>query len=96
MSERWVIGAVLLFGFLWMRTKSRALPAGRGRTALYGIFWVLTPLLLGEKWVFDRLPFGAYSNLLIELLCLGLSFFAVHRIFLRPGGSEEEAGEEPV
>lgn len=87
MWERWTIGLALLAGFLWMRSRVRALRGdeARSRKALYGIFLMLAPLLLIGKWVFDRLPYGAYVNFWIELLSLALVFVMTGFLFLRSG-----------
>jgi hypothetical protein len=87
MWERWVIGVALLAGFLWVRSCVRALRGDeeRSRKALYGVFLMLAPLLLVGKWIFDRLPFGAYINFWIELSSLALVFGLTGFLFLRKG-----------
>ena len=86
MPEQWILGLELVFGFLWLRTRSRDLGEQAGFKAIVGIFFILGPSLLGEKWLFDRLPFGRYSNLLVEIIALAASFWLTGFIFLRPRG----------
>ena len=87
MLERWALGIAILCGFLWIRSRAKAIrsDAERSRKALYGIFFVLAPLLLLGKQGFDRLPFGRYANLTIELGVLALVFGMTGLVFLRPG-----------
>jgi hypothetical protein len=87
MLERWTIGLAILIGFLWIRSRIKAVrhDGERSRKALYGVFFVLAPLLLVGKKGFDMLPFGRYANLLIELGVLALVFGATVFVFLRPG-----------
>lgn len=87
MLERWTIGITILIGFLWIRSRIRAVRNNheRSRKALYGIFFVMAPLLLIGKQGFDMLPFGRYTNLLIELGVLALVFGVTGFVFLRPG-----------
>ena len=91
MTDRWILGLALLFGFLWLRDRLRALrrEGEVGPRALYGIFLVLGPLLLAEKWLFDRLDFGRWYNLGIELAVLALTFGATRLLFLRPGSAPD-------
>jgi len=91
MSEQWVIGGAILFGFLWIRSRLQTLrgDGDRSRKALYGIFLVLAPLLLIGKWVFDRLPYGQYTNLVIELASLAAAFALTGFLFLRKGTGTE-------
>jgi len=95
MWERYTVGLALLIGFLWIRSRVRALRGdeNRSRKAIYGIFLMLAPLLLIGKWAFDRLPFGPYTNFLIELLSLLLVFGLTGFLFLRKG---PENGDAPV
>lgn len=85
MLERWIVGIEILLGFLWIRSRARALRGDeeRSRKALYSIFFVLAPLLLIGKQGFDRLPFERYVNLAIETLALALIFGVTGFVFLR-------------
>jgi hypothetical protein len=87
MLERWATGIAILIGFLWIRSRIKTVrnDGERSRKALYGIFFVLAPLLLIGKQGFDRLPFGRYANLLVELGVLALVFGVTGFAFLRPG-----------
>lgn len=74
-----------------MRTQARKLSNSKqSQKALFGIFLVMAPLLLGEKQLFDHLPFERFTNLLIEVLTLALSFGLTWFLFLRPGKLEDE------
>ena len=85
MWERIILGVGLLAGFIWVRTRARALrdDEQQGRKALYGIFFFLGPLLLVGKWAFQYLPFEHNVNFAIELLAIGLMFAATGFFFLR-------------
>ena len=85
MIERWIVGIAILMGFLWIRSRARALRSDedRSRKALYAIFFVLAPLLLIGKQGFDRLPFERYTNLAIELASLAVIFGVTGFVFLR-------------
>lgn len=85
MVDRWVLGLILLFGFLWVRTKARDLGnPEQSHRALYGIYFLLAPMLLGEKWLFDRLPYERFTNLGIESAGILASFALIWLLFLRP------------
>ncbi len=85
MQQRWIIGIALLAGFLWVRTRAKALrdTEGGSQKALYGIFFFLAPLLFVGKWAFGFLPFGQTENLLIQLAAIGLMFGLTSILFLR-------------
>jgi hypothetical protein len=69
-TERWVVAVVLVLGFLWLHRRAKGLDeAARGR-ALKGTILFLAPALIGGKWAFERLPFGFYQNLMIEVAAL--------------------------
>ena len=91
MSERWLIGAAILVGFLWIRTRARALRGDeeRSRKALFGVFLVLAPLLLIGKQIFDRLPFDRVTNLVVELVSLVALFALTGFLFLRSEPQKE-------
>ncbi len=95
LAEHWIVGGAILFGFLWLRSRVRAL-RGDGeasRKAIYGIFLILAPLLLIGKWGFEKLPYGPYVNLSIELLFIVLVFGATGFLFVRKG---TENGDTPA
>lgn len=84
-TERIWVGLLLLAGFLWLRKRAKALDdAERGR-ALRGTILFLAPVLIGAKWAFDRLPYGLYQNLAIELIALGAVMAVAGFVFMTPG-----------
>jgi len=85
MVERIILGVGLLAGFIWIRTRARALreDENQSRKALYGIFFFLAPLLLIGKWAFKFLPFEHNTNFAIQILALALMFAATGFFFLR-------------
>lgn len=85
MSTRWIVGAVILIGFLWVRSRVKVLRdvEGGGKKALYGVFFFLAPLLFAGKWAFEFLPFEPYTNLIVELVCLVAMFALTGFLFLR-------------
>jgi hypothetical protein len=93
MPEHWIIGVELLLGFLWIRTRARDLGEGAGLKAIVGVFFVLGPLLLAEKWLFDRLPFQRLTNLAVALITLAASFWLTGTLFLR-GEKARDSGVE--
>lgn len=74
----------MIAGFLWLRGRGRKMaPEDRGR-ALMGTSLLLAPMLLGGRWVFDRLPYGRYENLVIELLGIAAMIAVAGYVFLKP------------
>ena len=90
------MAACLFAGFLWLRGRARSLDLThqRGKT-VFGVFGVLTALLIGEKYVFDTWQFGPYTSLLLRLGLAIATFAAVGFLFLKPGppGQAPEEGE---
>jgi hypothetical protein len=97
MWDRWLLGAVLLAGFLWIRSRARALRSDeeRSRKALHGVFFLLAPLLLLGKPAFDALPFERPVNFLIESLSLALAFGLTGFLFLRKKPGKEDVRPSP-
>ena len=82
--ERLLVAVVLIAGFLWLRRRAKALDdAARGR-ALRGTILFLAPVLIGAKWGFERLPFSAPVNLVVELLGLAAALAVAGYVFMTP------------
>lgn len=89
-TDRVYVGLLLLAGFLWLRVRARALDdAGRSR-AFKGILLFLIPMLLGGRWAFDRLAFGRWQNLAIELASLAVVIAFAGFVFMVPPKKNEE------
>jgi hypothetical protein len=84
-NERILVVVLLIAGFLWLRRRGRGLSdAARGK-AMIGAFLFLVPALLGGKWLFDRLPYGRYENLAIELAGIAAMIAIAGFVFFKPG-----------
>lgn len=84
-SERLAVVILMLIGFLWLRRRGRRMgDAARGK-AMLGTALFLVPMLLGGRWLFDRLPYGRYENLAIELAGIAAMIAAAGFVFLKPG-----------
>ncbi len=84
-TDRIYVGILLLAGFLWLRQRSRKLDeAGRSR-AFKGVLLFVIPVLLGGRWAFDRLPFGRWENLAIELVALAAAILFAGLVFMGKG-----------
>lgn len=83
--DRIFVGILLLAGILWLRARARKLPEERRTFALVGLVVFLVPALLAGKWLFDRLQFGRYPNLALELAGIAAIFAVMGLVFLRPG-----------
>lgn len=92
-----IVMAVCLFaGFFWLRERARGLNLENARgKAVFGVFGVLTGLLIGEKYIFERWHFGAYTDLLLKAGFALATFAAVGLLFLKPG-PDAEGAEEPA
>jgi hypothetical protein len=91
-----IVMVICLFaGFFWLRERARGLnlESQRGR-AIFGVFGVLTGLLIGEKYVFERWHFGPYTDLLLKAGFALATFAAVGFFFLKPAPPEAEGAEE--
>lgn len=83
-NERLAVVILMIAGFLWLRGRGRKLaPEDRAR-ALMGAALFLAPALLGGRWVFDRLPYGRYENLVIELVGIAVLIAVAGYVFMRP------------
>jgi hypothetical protein len=80
-----VVMIVCLFGgFLWLRTRARAVHAEKRQVStLVGLFLVLPALLILESRLFGKLPYGSVTNLLLKAAALVATFAAVGFGFLR-------------
>ena len=94
-AEKIVMALILFAGFFWLRARARgmSLESQRGRV-IFGIFGVLTALLIGEKAVFDHWHFGAYTDLFLKVLLAAASFAVVGLLFLKPSPPEDRTAEE--
>lgn len=92
-AEKVVIILCVFGGFLWLRARARSVNPERSKgMVLIGIFLVLPALLVAEKQLFERLPYGPWTNLLLKALILLGTFAAVGYGFLRQ--AEEARTEE--
>ncbi len=90
--------ALILFGgFFWLRARARGmnLENQRGKV-VFGVFVVLTALLVGEKNLFEHWHFGTYTELLLKAALAFASFAVVGLFFLKPAPPGAEATEEPA
>lgn len=84
-AEKVVIILCVFGGFLWLRARARSVnPERQKGMVLVGIFMVLPALLVGESHLFERLPYGPWTNLLLKASLLASTFAAVGFGFLRP------------
>jgi len=97
LTEKIVMALILFGGFFWLRARARGmnLETQRGKV-VFGVFVVLTALLVGEKNLFEHWNFGIYTDLLLKAVLAFASFAVVGIFFLKPGPPEAEAGEEPA
>ena len=82
-TERVFVGVFLLAAFLWLRARARRLDDADRPRALLGSALFLAPALLAGRWLFERLPFGRYENLAIELAGLAAVTAVAGFVFLR-------------
>ena len=95
LAEKVVMALVLFGGFFWLRSRARGmnLESQRGK-AVFGVFGVLTALIIGEKTLFEHWHFGAYTDLLLKAALAAATFAIVGFFFLNPSASEAEPTEE--
>jgi hypothetical protein len=95
LTEKIVMALILFGGFFWLRARARRMNLeNRPGRVIFGVFGVLTALLIGEKAFFDHWHFGAYTDLLLKVALAGGSFALVGLYFLKPGGPEPETTGE--
>jgi hypothetical protein len=87
--ERIFVGILLLAGFLWLRHRARKLGEGDRSRAMRGGFLFLVPMLIGGRWLFEKLPYGSQANLAIELVGLVAVFAVTGYVFMAPGRGED-------
>ena len=78
---------MLVAAFLWLRARARALDDADRSRAILGSALFLAPALLAGRWLFEKLPFGRYENLVIELAGLAVVVVVAAFLFLRPRGA---------
>lgn len=84
-TERIFVGVLLLAGFLWLRHRARKLgEAERGRALMGGMLF-LVPMLIGGRWAFEKLRFGTWQNLAIEMVGLVAVIAVTGYVFMTPG-----------
>jgi hypothetical protein len=90
-AEKVLMALVLFGGYLWLRSRARAMnqETQRGKIVI-GVFGILTALLIGEKAFFDHWHFGLYTDLLLRVVLAVASFAIVGRFFLKPAPPEAE------
>jgi hypothetical protein len=95
LAEKIVMALILFGGFYWLRHRARGmnLESQRGRV-IFGVFGVLTGMLIGEKTLFEHWHFGPYTDLLLKVALAAASFAVVGFFFLKPGPPEPEPAED--
>ena len=86
-NDRLIVAFLMLVAALWLRQRARKIAEGQRRRALYGLLFFLIPALLIGRWAFDRLPFGRYENLAVEIAGLAAMFSVMAFVFVRPAKS---------
>lgn len=87
--DRAVMIVCLIGGFLWVRGRARKSDLGkRQNLVVFGIFVVLPALLVGAKFLFEKLPFGPVANLLIKAALLIATFAGIGYGLLRPSPAD--------
>jgi hypothetical protein len=95
LAEKIVMALILFGGYFWLRERARGmnLESQRGKV-IFGVFGVLTAMLIGEKALFDHWHFGTYTDLFLKVALAAASFAVVGLFFLKPGPAEAGAVEE--
>ncbi len=82
--ERIVLVICLLGGFLWIRNRSRAIDLeNQMMRSILGVFVFLPGALIAEKYLFEMLHFGLYTDILIKVAAIFVTFLIVGFGFLR-------------
>jgi hypothetical protein len=84
-NERLVVVVLMIAGFLWLRRRGRRMSDDARGKALLGAALFLVPMLLAGRWLFDRLPYGRYENLVIECVGIAVMIAVAGFAFLKPG-----------
>ena len=87
-NDRFIVAFLMLVAALWLRNRARKLVPGQRKRALYGLLFFLLPAVLIGRWAFDRLPFGRYENLAIEIAGLAAMFSVMAFVFVKPEKKE--------
>lgn len=95
MAEKVVMALILFGGYYWLRHRARGmnLESQRGKV-IFGVFGVLTAMLIGEKALFEHWHFGPYTDLLLKVALAAVSFAVVGLFFLKPGPPGTEPAED--
>jgi thiol:disulfide interchange protein len=92
--DRFFVAFLMLAGALWLRQRARKLPPGKRMKALYALILFFIPALIVTRWGTDRLPFGAYERLAVEIAALAVLFTVMALVFVRPQGKEDNGHKE--
>ena len=84
-TDRIYVGVLLLAGFLWLRIRARRLGEEERGRALMGSVLFLVPMLIGGRWAVDKLPFGPWQNLGIEMVGIAAVIAVTGYVFMTPG-----------
>jgi hypothetical protein len=97
MTEKFITLVCLLAGFLWLRRRSRSVDLeNQMLRALLGVFVVLPAALVGEKYLFEQFHFGTYTDILVRVLAILVTFPAIGYGFLKSGAAGEHASASPT
>lgn len=82
--EKIVLVICLLGGFLWIRNRSRSIDLeNQMMRSILGVFIFLPGALIGEKYLFELFHFGLYTDILIKVVAILVTFLIVGFGFLR-------------
>jgi hypothetical protein len=89
LADKIVMILCLFTGFLWLRKRARASNPEKamGKTIL-GVFVILPAILIGMNHLFERWHFGPYTDLLIKVVLLIVTFAAIGFVFLKPAPAD--------
>jgi thiol:disulfide interchange protein len=88
--DRFFVAFLMLAGALWLRQRARKLLPGRRMKALYGLILFFIPALVVTRWGTDRLPFGVYERLAVEIAALAVLFAVMAFVFVKPEKEQKE------
>lgn len=95
-ADKVIVILCVFGGFLWLRARARkAHPERHQVLVLVGVFLVLPALIVGESKLFQHLPYGPATNLLLKASILLCTFAVIGFGFLRPAPPEESAETPP-
>ncbi len=90
--EKIILAICLFAGFLWIRQRSRQIDLTKQITkALIGVFVLLPILLLGEKFLFEKIALPGYTGIAIKCASIIVSFAIIGLVFLKPGMKQESS-----